>query len=583
MTDKTDYQTQRDLWMHKISAAEKKFAEYYDLITEIRQYYRNDKKRNKQNIFWASVETLKPFVYFKQPQPFVVRVNKNANQAQALACKILERALAWNMKQFDFDSVVKYARNDFLLSGMGILWEQYCSSFKQVGADFIKDKEKVETTYVSPIMFLADTDKVNVWEDVEWIARRMYMNISEVAANFSAETAEKVRSQCGQNSVLTVYEIWDKPTRTIYYISPQYGADFLHIQPDVLHLSGFFPCPKPIMATLANDGIIPVPDYVEIKSLLEELDGVNNRMRLTMQALKVSGCYDNSFPELANILDKDITLISLADFDKLKDAGGIKGVIDFAPIGQYVEALQILAQRRQVLIDSIYEVTGVSDIMRGTSQRVETATAVTQKTNFGTLRNQDRQNDMQRFLKDLFAIKAEIICEHFSPEFLLSFLTAEERQNHETMIKAVQILKHDKLRGMIIDLETDGCYNQEATGQKVLDTLNDINTMIGEAMKMVSVQPALLPLYRQMIESAVATMPNARQFDVIMEQVFNKIETELNKPEPVKVENTNPVVDLERQKISQDYDIKKEQNALKREELNLKKAVELNKTLKNNN
>ena len=583
MTDKTDNQPQRDLWMHKISAAEKKFAEYYDLITEIRQYYRNDKKRNKQNIFWASVETLKPFVYFKQPQPFVVRVNKNANQAQALACKILERALAWNMKQFDFDSVVKYARNDFLLSGMGILWEQYCSSFKQVGTDFIKDKEKVETTYVSPTMFLADTDKVNVWEDVEWIARRMYMNISEVAANFSAETVEKVRSQCGQNSVLTVYEIWDKPTRTIYYISPQYGADFLHIQPDVLHLSGFFPCPKPIMATLANDGIIPVPDYVEIKSLLEELDGVNNRMRLTMQALKVSGCYDNSFPELANILDKDITLISLADFDKLKDAGGIKGVIDFAPIGQYVEALQILAQRRQVLIDSIYEVTGVSDIMRGTSQRVETATAVTQKTNFGTLRNQDRQNDMQRFLKDLFAIKAEIICEHFSPEFLLSFLTAEERQNHETMIKAVQILKHDKLRGMMIDLETDGCYNQEATGQKVLDTLNDINTMIGEAMKMVSVQPALLPLYRQMIESAVATMPNARQFDVIMEQVFNKIETELNKPEPVKVENANPVVDLERQKISQDYDIKKEQNALKREELNLKKAVELNKTLKNNN
>lgn len=583
MTDKIDNQPQRDLWMHKISAAEKKFAEYYDLITEIRQYYRNDKKRNKQNIFWASVETLKPFVYFKQPQPFVVRVNKNANQAQALACKILERALAWNMKQFDFDSVVKYARNDFLLSGMGILWEQYCSSFKQVGTDFIKDKEKVETTYVSPIMFLADTDKVNVWEDVEWIARRMYMNISEVAANFSAETVEKVRSQCGQNSVLTVYEIWDKPTRTIYYISPQYGADFLHIQPDVLHLSGFFPCPKPIMATLANDGIIPVPDYVEIKSLLEELDGVNNRMRLTMQALKVSGCYDNSFPELANILDKDITLISLADFDKLKDAGGIKGVIDFAPIGQYVEALQILAQRRQVLIDSIYEVTGVSDIMRGTSQRVETATAVTQKTNFGTLRNQDRQNDMQRFLKDLFAIKAEIICEHFSPEFLLSFLTAEERQNHETMIKAVQILKHDKLRGMMIDLETDGCYNQEATGQKVLDTLNDINTMIGEAMKMVSVQPALLPLYRQMIESAVATMPNARQFDVIMEQVFNKIETELNKPEPVKVENANPVVDLERQKISQDYDIKKEQNALKREELNLKKAVELNKTLKNNN
>ncbi len=583
MTEYASHQKQRDLWMKKISAAEKKYAEYYNLIDEIRQYYRNERQRNKQNIFWASVETLKPFLYFRQPQPFIVRVNKDANEAESLACKILERALAWNMKQFDFDSAVKYARNDFLLSGMGILWEQYHSSFKKIGQDLIKDKEQVDTIYVNPNTFLADTDKVNVWEDVEWVARRMYMSVSEIKENFTPEVAQQVLSICGEDGVLTIYEIWDKPTRNVYYLSPQYGADFLHIQPDVLHLSGFFPCPKPIMATMTNDGIIPVPDYVEIKSLLEELDGVNNRMRLTMQALKVSGCYDNSFPELANILDKDITLISLTDFDKLKDAGGIKGVIDFAPIGQYVEALQILAQRRQVLIDSIYEVTGVSDIMRGTSQRVETATAVTQKTHFGTLRNQDRQNDMQRFLKDLLQIKAEIICEHFSPEFLLSFLTAEERQNHETMVKAVHILRHDKLRDMIIDLETDGQYSQEAAGQKILDTLNDLNTMIGEAMNMVSKQPALLPLYRQMIESAVATMPNARQFDAIMEQVFNKIEAELNKPEPVKTAVSNPVVDLERQKLSQDYAIKKEQNDLKREELNLKKAVEINKTLKNNN
>ena len=29
-----------------------------------------------------------------------------------------EKALAWDIKQFDFDSVIKYARNDFLLSGM---------------------------------------------------------------------------------------------------------------------------------------------------------------------------------------------------------------------------------------------------------------------------------------------------------------------------------------------------------------------------------------------------------------------------------------------------------------------------------
>ena len=415
----------RDEWQKKISASERQYSAYYDLIKEIRAYYRNERHKNKQNIFWSSIETLKPFLYFKQPEPFVIRNNKVADATEATAAKIMERALTWNLQQFDFDSVVKYARNDFLLSGLGVLWEQYNPSFYYIGNDMIKNHEEVDTIYVSPLNFLTDTDNVNVWEDVTWVARKAYLSLENIERDFSEEIAEYLGSHYSNNSSFTVYEIWDKTSRQIYYLCAEYPIDFLSVYEDTLHLSGFFPCPKPIMSTLTNDGIIPVPDYVEVKSLLDELDGVNNRMRLTMQALKVSGCYDNSFPELSNILDKDVTLISISDFEKLKDAGGLKGIIDFAPIEQYVTALQALAERRKTIIAAIYEVTGVSDIMRGTSQSSDTATAVKKKTNFGTLRNQDRQNEMQRFLKDLLSIKAEIICEQFSPEFLASFLTVE--------------------------------------------------------------------------------------------------------------------------------------------------------------
>ena len=561
----------RDEWQQKIKNAEKKYADYYDLVKEIRAYYRNERRKNKQNIFWSSVETLKPFLYFKQPTPFIVRSRKTSGEIESLAATILERALIWNMKQYDFDSVIKYARNDFLLSGMGILWEQYCPSFKNLGTEYIKTHEQVDSIYVSPLTFIADNEKVNVWEDINWIARKNFLSLAEVDENFEEKVTEYLKTRYGDEARICVYEIWDKPSKSIYYLSPEYPFDFLDVYEDTLHLSGFFPCPKPIMSTLTNDGIIPVPDYVEIKNLLEELDGVNNRMRLTMQALKVSGCYDNSFPELANILDKDVTLISLSDFEKLKDAGGIKGIIDFAPIEQYIVALQALAERRQVLINSIYELTGVSDIMRGSSQAKETATAITQKTNFGTLRNQDRQNDMQRFLKDLLRIKAEIICEQFSPEFLISFLTLEEKSDMDKAIKAVKLLKSDKLRSMVIDLETDGCYNIAQEEERTLSVLRNINEMISLAFGIVSKQPALLPLYRQMLESAVATMPKARQFDAAVETAFEKISKELNTPdEPINIQ-PNPMVELQKQKIAQDYAIKKEQNEIKREELNLKK------------
>lgn len=567
----------RNKWQQKIQDAEKKYAEYYDLTTEIRDYYKNSRRRNKQNIFWATVETLKPFLYFKQPTPFIVRSRKTAGEAENLAATVLERALYWNMKQFDFDSVVKYARNDFLLSGMGVLWEQYNPEFYKVGNAFLKQHEQVDTVYVNPLNFITDTQQVDVWEDVTWIARKTYLDLDEIAENFAPKIADYLSAKFGDAARITVYEIWDKPTKSIYYYSPDYSEDFLDVYEDTLHLTGFFPCPKPIMATLANDGIVPVPDYVEIKSLLDELDGVNNRMRLTMQALKVSGCYDNSFPELANILDKDVTLISLADFEKLKDAGGIRGIIDFAPIEQYISALSALAQRRQTLIDSIYEVTGVSDIMRGVSQVTETATAVKQKTNFGTLRNQDRQNDMQRFLKDLLRIKAEIICEQFSPEFLLSFINPNECNDPQVALNAVKLLKSEKLRGMVIDLETDGCFNLERDEERTLNVLKNVHNIITQAFGIVSGQPALLPLYRQMLESAVATMPRARQFEAVMEESFNKIENELNTPEQPQppAQPNKEIIALQKQKLDQDFAIKKEQNEIKREELNLKKAEKL--------
>ena len=571
-----------DRWLKRISKAEKKYEDYHELIKEIREYYRNDKCKNKQNIFWASVETLKPFLYFKQPRPYIERKLKSNNRIEALACKILEKALSWDLAQFDFDSVVKYARNDFLLSGMGLCWERYVPQFEMVegesGVVEIKSGEQVNTEYVDPAKFLTDVDKAGIWEDVEWIARIIEMTKAEAVAAFGQEV-EKFLIEPGEKDAerkeINVYEIWDKKNRKVYYFAKECRDKFLRESDDPLGLSGFFPCPKPIFATMTNDSLIPVPDYSEIKAQLDELDGVTERMRLTMQALKVSGAYDNSFPELADILNKDVTLVSLGDFQRLKEAGGIKGIIDFTPIEQYITALQALAERRQDLTGRIYEVTGVSDIMRGNADPNETATAVTKKTNFGTLRNQDRQNDMQRFLCDLFKIKAEIICEHFGEESLAAL--AEEGDNPEEVMQAVALLKHDKLRGMTLGVETDTVFNQDAEAEKTMNAVKTINEMVNIALPAVSQQPLLLPLYNKMVESVTATLPDARQFETVLEQVFGNIEQELAKPQEDEQSAPDPKVMVQQEKNRQEYEIKKEQNAIKQGELDLKRRAEASK------
>jgi hypothetical protein len=226
-----------------------------------------------------------------------------------------------------------------------------------------------------------------------------------------------------------------------------------------------------------------------------------------------------------------------------------------------------LASRRQTLIDSIYEITGVSDIMRGSSKVGDTATAVTKKTNFGTLRNQDRQNDMQRFIADLYRIKAEIICEQFSEKALAGFLNAEERENKILVAEAVLLLKTEKLRGMILRVESEAVFNQEAEHKKTIDGINTINTMIKEAFALVSSQPLLLPLYRSMIEAVIASMPRTRQFENVLEQTFNGISKDLAKNDNQSAQN------LQNSLIK----VQKDKNDLKKRELDIKEFAEREK------
>ncbi|MBQ5901571.1 MAG: hypothetical protein IIW86_06890 [Clostridia bacterium] len=590
-------------WLDRIISAEKKWDTYHDLIKEIREYYKNEKHKNKQNVFWSSIETLKPFIYFKPPVPYVERKSKFNNQVEDAACKILEKALVHNLEAQDFDGVIKYARNDYLLSGLGLTVEKYVPTFEKVmqevvTPDAVMNEEveiltdaKVETTYIDPKNLLCDCNHVSVWEDCQWVAQIIEMTKQEVIDQFGEQIADKILEPgMSQEEELDrptkVYRIWDKKDNRIIYLSKEVKDEFLRVDDDVLKIAGFYPFPKPVFATLANDGLIPVPDYSEIKCQLDELDGVNNRMRLTMQALKVSGAYDGSFPELANLLDKDVTLIQVSDFDKIREKGGIEGFVGFMPIGQYIDALAALAERRAQLIQAIYEITGVSDIMRGNSDPSETATAVTKKTNFGTLRNQDRQNDFQRYLTDVLKIKAEIICEMWTPDLLAQY--AEPETPQEVLMAAIELLKTDKIRNLTLGIETDTSFMQDEQADKTLNAVKVIQEMITAAFQTVSVQPALLPLYKQMIDSVVLTLPNTRQFSAAIDEAIGRIEAELAQPAPEEQQPNPEVIRAQADMIRAQADVtknanelavKQEANAIKQEEVELKKQAEDNKIM----
>jgi hypothetical protein len=67
---------------------------------------------------------------------------------------------------------------------------------------------------------------------------------------------------------------------------------------------------------------------------------------------------------------------------------------------------------------TIYEVTGISDIVRGASKANETATAQQIKGQWAGLRISTRQKRFADFARDLIRLKAEVIAERFDPQTL---------------------------------------------------------------------------------------------------------------------------------------------------------------------
>ncbi|MDN5006422.1 hypothetical protein ACFQZO_37045, partial [Bradyrhizobium sp. GCM10027634] len=74
---------------------------------------------------------------------------------------------------------------------------------------------------------------------------------------------------------------------------------------------------------------------------------------------------------------------------------------------------------RKQLIDDVFQITGISDIVRGDTDPRETKGAQELKGQYASVRIRDRINEMARFGQQAARLTAEIISEQFQPQTLM--------------------------------------------------------------------------------------------------------------------------------------------------------------------
>jgi hypothetical protein len=266
------------------------------------------------------------------------------------------------------------------------------------------------------------------WEEVRAVWRRVYMTREELKERFKGIlTDEEIASipldwqpkglkdeqiKIDQKRA-TVYEIWDRQNREVLWISKNFGKE-LDKRPDQYGLKDFFPCPRPLLANLANDEIIPTPNFTFYHDQAQEVDELSTRINAITKALKVAGVYDKAAAGVDRLLSEGIEnqLVPVDGFMALKEKGGLAGVIELLPVKEIAETLSFLREQRQTVLDDIYQLMGTSDIVRGMSDPNETATAQQLKGKFSVLRIQDAQWEVQRFARDVVRITGEMVADY---------------------------------------------------------------------------------------------------------------------------------------------------------------------------
>jgi hypothetical protein len=558
-------------WHIELNNADKTEEDWRRRGRKVIERYRDERNvdtygmgsEKKFNILWANTETLKGALFAKMAKPDVRRRFPDNNPVTKDIARVLERTLAYANDVYNANKPIESALEDYLLPGRGVVWVVY-------DPVFVKETVQMEQINEMGERVIIEVEEERVaeqrcyfdyvhWEDyrenpakrpedVSWKARRHlwtrdqlkdkgFSNVEDIPLNWSPDSDEENYEAEEVFKRAEIWEIWDRVKYKRYYVARNYDK-ILREDDDPYELQDFFPTPTPMIAVRTNDTSVPIPEFTLYQDQAEELDRVTTRISNLIEGLKRRGVYDASVPELSHLANAgDNDFIPSENFSLLAQKGGLSGVFqqeDISPIGM---VLQGLYQQRTQILEIIYEVTGISDLLRGNTKASETATAQQLKAQFGSMRMRKRQEEIERYIRDLFRIKAEIVAEHYEPEILQAIT------NIQVTPEMIQIMRDDKLREYNIDVETDSTVftDENAEKQTRIEFLQTMGAYLERAISISNANPMLTPIAFQSLRFLVGAWKVGRDFEEIIDQTEQQIMQQMQQqmqapPQPSEAE-----------------------------------------------
>lgn len=559
-------------WSTEIEAAQKELGPFHKDANRITQRYLDKRDaygrdESKVNLFWSTMQVLLSMLYARPPKADVSRSWQDydddvARVAGTMLQRMLNRSFDDNVSPWDAN--VRQGIEDWLVVGMGQIWLRYevetedyeiPAVFDEFGQELSPAQQATRITEEeAPCDYIYWEDfyysPARTWHEVRWVARRVYMTKDQLTERFGAEianivpltgnsTPKDVNDQVTKFdpwSKAEVFEIWCKEKRKVYWYAK--GADvILDVKDDPLQLDGFFPCPRPAIANVTSSNFQPRADYIFAQDQFSELDEINTRITWLTRAAKVVGVYDKSAEGIQRVFNQgtENQLIPVDNWAMFAEKGGIKGQVDWIPIQEVVNAIDHLRVYRQDKVMQIYEVLGISDIMRGSSKASETAAAQQIKAQFGSTRIQLKQFYIAEWITGALRIKAEIICKHFQPETILRRTNIERTPDAPLAMQAIQLLKDEELSEYRINIEADSmaALDWAAERDAAVQFMQGLGAFISQVAPMAQQVPAAAPVLLSLLQWSVSKFRVSSEIESVLDQAITSLKQQgIQPPQP---------------------------------------------------
>lgn len=457
-------------WFKEIELADKAEKDWREAAKEAIKAYESDpvggratggnggEKTRTFNILWSNVEIKRQAIYSALPDPDIRRRWRDEDKVGKAVAQVLERCATYILDCKDVDGDLIAATNDMLLPGRAVTRLRLRSDLDEDGT---VNSQDLDTEQVQWDKFKRGPGKT--WDEVPWICFEHDLYKDEVEERWGAEIANQLdyraiasESDSQQNdqgdeiktvfSRAVIWEIWDKAEKKVRWIAKSLKDKYLEVDDDPYNLRGFWPIPRPLYAVENSTSLCPQTEYSKYQVLAEELEIVTRRRNKIASALRVRGVYDSTLAEIPQLLESgDNRMIPAENASKYAEMGkGLDNAIWMLPIRDLVEVYQVLGVQRNELIGQIYEITGISDIVRGDTNPNETATAQKIKGNFASLRLEKQKAAAYKYARDLVRLVVEVVAEKFDRSTLermsgLKFPTQEEKQMAQMLMQQNEI------------------------------------------------------------------------------------------------------------------------------------------------